>query len=441
MQKIDAMKIFTILTAFVSTLVIQAQSLYFPPNSATTWDTLAPSDLGYCSDNIQRLYAFLDSNNTKAFILLKDGKIVLEKYFGTHTTNTPWQWASAGKTITAFMTGIAQQEGFLSISDTTSTYLGQGWTNTLLAQEEKITIRHQLTMTSGLDDGVPDHFCTLDTCLIYKADAGSRWAYHNGPYTLLDAVIENATGQTLNSYTTQKLKGPTGMTGSFVPVGYNNVFFSNARSMARFGLLILNKGRWNGIPVMTDTTFFNDMVNTSQPLNKAYGYLWWLNGKPSFMVPTLQTIFPGTFSPHAPTDMISAIGKGGQFLNVVPSQQLVWLRMGDDPGNSNVPFLLNDAIWAYVNDLPCEPANIGQEPDAGLGIRLFPNPSNDQIQLTANRPISGLEVFNLQGQRMDIKMDAKGEYAQTFSGLPRGLYVVKLTLQDGQVWMDQLVVE
>jgi CubicO group peptidase (beta-lactamase class C family) len=153
----------------------------------------------------------------------------LEKYFGTHTATTPWQWASAGKTITSFMTGIAQQEGYLSISDTTSNYLGQGWTICTPQQEEKITIRNQLTMTSGLNDDVPDHYCTLDTCLIYQADAGTRWAYHNGPYTLLDSVIEVATGQTLNSYTTQKLKNPTGMTGAFFPVGYNNVFFSNAR--------------------------------------------------------------------------------------------------------------------------------------------------------------------------------------------------------------------
>ncbi len=44
---------------------------------------------------------------------------------------------------------------------------------------------------------------------------------------------------------------------------------------------------------MTDNNYFNEMVNTSQSLNQAYGYLWWLNGKPSFMVPNLQTVFPG----------------------------------------------------------------------------------------------------------------------------------------------------
>jgi len=231
-------KVYIILIAAFSTIKINAQTLYFPPTTGNAWDTISPSSLGYCPSKIDSLYDFLASENTKAFILLKDGKIVLEKYFGTHNQDTPWQWASAGKTITSFMTGIAQQEGYLSISDATSKFIGKGWTNCTPEQEEKITIRHQLTMTSGLDDGVADPFCTLDDCLVYKADAGTRWAYHNAPYTLLDKVIENATGMTLNNYTTQKLKRPTGMTGLFVPVDYNNVYFSNARSMARFGLLI-----------------------------------------------------------------------------------------------------------------------------------------------------------------------------------------------------------
>ena len=233
------------LSAIISLLTVfnlNAQSLYFPSTTGNTWETISPQNLGYCSDKIDSLYAFLDTNNTKAFILLKDGKIVLEKYFGTHTQNSLWQWASAGKTITSFMVGVAQQEGYLSINDTTASYLGKGWTNCTPEQEEKITILNQLNMTSGLDDGVTDPFCTDANCLIYKANPGSRWAYHNGPYTLLDGVIENATQQTLNSYTTLKLKNPTGITGAFVSVGYNNVFFSNARSMARFGLLILNKG-------------------------------------------------------------------------------------------------------------------------------------------------------------------------------------------------------
>lgn len=381
--------------AFIQTN--KAQNLYFPPTTSNTWDTLSPQTLGWCPERIDSLYAFLESQNTKAFIALKDGKIVLERYFGTFTQSDPWYWASAGKTLTAFMVGIAQQEGHLSIHDTTSNYLGQGWTVCTPPQEEKITIRHQLTMTSGLDDGVPDYHCTLDTCLIYKADAGTRWAYHNAPYTLLDTVIEQATGQTLNAYTTQKLKTPTGMTGSFFPSGYNNVFVSTARSMARYGLLILNRGVWDGTPIMTDTAYFNQMVNTSQSLNESYGYLWWLNGKPSFMVPSSQFVFPGPMAPNAPADMFAAMGKNGQFLNIVPSQNLVWLRMGDAPDDSDVPFLLNDQIWTYVNALTCTPT-ASSAPQRHPAAQLYPNPARQNLRLQLPTAPAIADCYNLQGQ-------------------------------------------
>ena len=417
---------FTLLIVVYSLIDFKAQTIYFPPLTGSSWDTIAPQTLGYCQPKIDSLYNFLEQNNSKAFILLKDGKIVLEKYFGTHTATTPWQWASAGKTITSFMTGIAQQEGFLSITDTTSSYLGQGWTNCTPQQEERITIWNQLTMTSGLDDGVPDHYCTLDTCLNYLADPGTRWAYHNGPYTLLDGVIENATGLTLNNYTTQKLKNPTGMTGAFFSVGHNNVFFSTARSMARFGSLILNKGNWNGNQIMTDTAYFNDMVNTSQNLNKSYGYLWWLNGKQSFMVPSLQTVFPAFMCPNAPADMISAIGSGGQFLNVVPSQNLVWLRMGDEPSNSNVPFLLNDDIWQYVNDLVCSTSSVEEEyfePE----IQFYPNPANEQLTVSVTGGSLG-NVILYDQLGVKIKEINSNESSTTFtiSGLADGVYFIKI---------------
>lgn len=434
-------KYFLLLFALIISLKMYAQSLYFPPIGANTWETIPPNSIGYCQPQIDSLYNFLEAENTKAFILLKDGKIVLEKYFGTHTQSTAWQWASAGKTITSFMVGLAQQDGYLSITDTSAEYLGQGWTNSSPAQEEKITIRHQLTMTSGLDDGTADPFCIVDTCLHYKADAGLRWAYHNAPYTLLDSVIENAVGITMNAYTTQKLKTPTGMTGTFVPVGFNNVFFSNARSMARFGLLILNKGNWNGNQIMSDTSYFNQMVKTSQALNPSYGYLWWLNGKTTFMVPQSQLVIPGPICSHAPTDMIVAMGKGGQFLNVVPSENMVWLRMGNEPNNSMVPFLLNNDIWEYVKKLTCAP--VGME-DAVLGsdfLHLYPNPSKDILNVKWDYEISKIEVINLHGQVIKSVSPSSHSMAIPIKEIASGFYLLKVETWDGKTGTARFVKE
>lgn len=417
------MKTLQTLTIVLLTTNSFSQSMYFPPASGNTWDTLSPQSLGWCQQKIDAMYDYLENNNSKAFILLKDGKIVLEKYFGSFDQNSTWYWASAGKTITSFMTGIAQQEGHLSITDTTAHYLGQGWTDCTSEQEEKITVRHQLTMTSGLDDGVPDNFCTLDTCLIYKANAGDRWAYHNGPYTLLDGVIENATGVSLNSYTTQKLKNPTGMTGMFYSVDYNNVFFSTARSMARFGLLILNQGNWNGNQLMTDQAYFDQMVTPSQSINNSYGYLWWLNGQSSFMMPGTQIVFPGSLTPAAPADMIAALGMNGQFIDIIPSENIVWIRMGEAPNGGLVPYLLHNEIWDYLNDLACEPLgfnNISYEE-----IVISPNPAIDFISIQSLNTIRTVTIYNSNGQVVLEKESLQNNQIDIKS-LDRGIYFIHI---------------
>lgn len=328
---------------------LKGQSLYFPPNTGSTWQTLSPASLGWNLNQIDTLYNFLAANNTKAFMILKDGKIVLEQYFGTFTQDSLWYWASAGKTMTAFLVGMAQQEGYLSISDTTSQYLGTGWTSLTPDKEEKITIRNQLTMTSGLNDGGGNADCTLPSCLTYLADAGTRWAYHNAPYTLLDGVIENATGTTLNQYYANKVSTVIGTGGLYIKLGYNNVLFTKARSMARFGLLLLNNGNWNGNQIMTDTNYLTQMINTSQDLNLSYGYLTWLNGKASFMLPGFQFTFPGCLIPHAPENMYSALGKNGQNLHVLPDSKLIVVRMGNAPDGSLIPIIFTDQMWEKIN--------------------------------------------------------------------------------------------
>lgn len=415
--------------------------LYFPPVTGNEWSSTNPSELGWCTDQIPSLYQYLESQNTKAFLVLKDGKMVIEKYFGTFTADSAWYWASAGKSLTAFLVGMAQQEGYFKISDSTSKYLGSGWTSCTPQQESAIQIVHQLSMTSGLDDGVPDHHCTLDTCLKYKADPGTRWAYHNGPYTLLDQVMESATGRKLNTYAAQKLQQSTGITGLFVKTGYNNVFFSRPRSMARFGLLMLNNGTWAQTHVMTDTSYFLSMIRPSQSLNKSYGYLWWLNGQESFMLPGVQFAFNGSFAPNAPEDMYAALGKNGQVLHVVPSQNLVLVRMGNAPDDAEVSVLLSDSIWKYLNRVICQTAGTWPFSKASTEIQISPNPAHGKVQLTGSGvdQLSHVNVFNLQGQRV-YQQNAASEFIdlQELSG---GVYWVELSLKDGSRQIQKLLIQ
>jgi CubicO group peptidase (beta-lactamase class C family) len=422
-------------SAFLFTLLLclaqlpaKAQ-LYFPPLTGQQWDTLSPASLGWCPERIDSLYQHLENTNSKAFILLKDGKIVLEKYFNGHAANLPWYWASAGKTLTAFLTGIAQQESFLSIEDSSSKYLGLGWTSCTPLQEGKIKIRDQLTMTSGLDDAVANNDCTLDSCLQYQAEAGTRWAYHNAPYTLLDSVIKVATGRTLNQYMNQKVKLLTGMDGLFLKQDFNNVFYSTARSMARFGLMILNRGKWNSTPVLSDTTYFKEMVSPSQFLNLSYGYLWWLNGMPSFMAPTSQLVFPGSYNPDAPADMYSGIGKNGQFVQVIPSLNMVWIRLGEAAGSNSVPFAVSNDIWKKINLLNCN-LTARKKPFQGeKTFQIVPNPATSHIRLSGfrgNPEEIHYSIFNPTGIVVKSGSNRSADEPVDVSALPTGHYFIKV---------------
>ena len=413
-------KIFVAVLMLAFHFPAKTQNTYYPPISQTAfWDTLSPASQGWCSDSINSLYQYLDKENSKAFILLIDGKIVLEKYFGTFTKDSVWYWASAGKTLTSFLVGKAVEEGKLTLTDKTSDYLGSGWSSLIQTQEDAITIKNQITMTSGLDDGVPDNHCTLKSCLLYKAAPDTRWAYHNAPYTLLDKVIETATGSTLNLYTQQKISSKTGINGLWFTSGYNNVFASRARNFARWGLLAQNGFKWNGVQLL-DTAYARQSVNTSQNLNLSYGYLWWLNGKASYMVPTSQFVFPGYFIPNAPKDMFAAIGKNGQIASVSPSRKIVWIRMGDVPSGQlgEVPFMLADKVWSRINTLTCNSnSNHSLQPKQ---IGVYPNPATNYLYVSSAGEYSILETT---GKRV-LTTRADIQKGIDVSNLKPGIYLL-----------------
>lgn len=418
---------------------VKAQSTYFPPlSSSATWDTISPASLGWCANEIDTLYNFLQQEDTKGFIVLKDGKIVLEKYFGTFTKDSLWYWASAGKTITSFLVGKAQEENLLSISDTTSAYLGLGWTSETPAQEEKITIRNQLSMTSGLDDGVPDIFCTLSSCLTYLTNAGNRWAYHNAPYTLLEQVLVSATGTPINNYTQIKLKSQIGMNGAWQTVGSNNVYFSSVRSMARFGLLAQNKFSWNSTALLSDLAYINQMTNTSQSMNLSYGYLWWLNGKTSFMLPSTQTVFSGSYAPNAPSDMFAGIGKNGQIVSVSPSKGLVVVRMGEAAGNLPVPTQLVDKIWEKLNAVMCGTTSVENQFKAQKTFSIYPNPVTNSltIDLVSDSNFE-IQISDVLGK---VILSDQNRTTVDVSKLTGGIYYISV-IQEGNYFTQKFTKE
>ena len=401
------------------TVQIHAQDLYFPPNFSEVWETMSLTELDWCEDKIDDFNTFLEETNTNACIILKDGKMAHESYFNDFDLTTSWYWASAGKSLTAAMIGILQEEGLLDINDLTSEYLGEGWTNCDLQDENKIKIRHQLTMTSGLDHSIIDMYCTDPECLDCIDEPGEEWFYNNPPYTLLSDVIESATEQTYTGATNSKLTNKIGFLGLWTKVNTGRLFFSTARGMARYGLLMLNNGDWDNEEILKDKDYLQDMISTSQDINKSYGYLWWLNGKESHRLPGTTITFPGSIMPDAPDDLYAAIGKNGQILMVVPSQNLIIVRMGNNPDDSLVPTAYVNDLWEEYTKLSC---TVNTEHIEELEFSVKPKLVFRQAQIISNEDFDSVNVFDLKG---NILITTKSK-TLNLSDLARGMYFVQV---------------
>lgn len=331
-------------------IIVPEEAMYFPPIGSTTWESKTLASLNWNPSAAQPLLDFLALKNSKSFIILVNGRIVMENYFNGHTSTSPWYWASAGKTLTTAVTGIAQQEGLININNKVSDYIGNGWTSAPLAKENLITCKNLLSMTSGLDDTLGDDVSPAN--LQYIADAGTRWAYHN-VYVKLQDIIADEAGVSWSTYFNSKLRDRIGMTGTWIPNGGLSVYYSNTRSMARFGLLMLNKGKWESNQIVPEP-FFTASTTTSQSLNQSYGYLWWLNGKSSYQLPGVQFQFSGSLIPNGPNDMYMALGKNDQKIYVIPSKKMVVIRMGDVADPANPTFGLSgfdNELWTKINAL------------------------------------------------------------------------------------------
>ena len=397
-----------------------AQTTYFPPLTGSTWATESPATLGWCQARIDSLYTFAESRNTDALLITVDGKIVLEKYFGTFTSTSYHVWNSAGKSLTGLLTGIAQEKNFIDIDNSVSTYIGAGWSTAPLAKENLITVKHLITMTSGLND-VPSSCTNEDSstaCLEYLVDAGTRWAYHTGAYKKAQKVISKASGLTFNAFTNTHLSAHIGLAGTWI----NGTYFSTPRGAARFGLLALNKGIWATDTLLHDVSYFNEMTTTSQSYNQSYGNLWWLSGKASYMAPGLQFVFTGNLMPNAPSDMYCALGKDDQKIYVVPSKKMVVVRMGDSSYGTALAFSpFDNELWDYINKLSCTTETINQLKLPSTLV--YPNPFNDKINLV---DINNVERYTLLNSLGELVWTDKTIEQADFSALLAGVYFLKL---------------
>ena len=333
-------------------------SLYFPPTKGP-WEKIHPAKIGWNPAKLKELMDYSGENKSSSVAILYRGRILAEQYWPLNPKEktaagkpNPYfhmrlgknakgraieDVASAQKSVTAMLVGIAQHKGLLKITDPVHKYLGKGWSKAPAEAEARITIRHLISMNSG-----------LDTRLQFVAPAGTKWFYNTTAYSRSLTCVSKAAKMDANQLTKKWLTGPTGMTdsrwakrpwserGGIVVNQYG--LATTARDLARFGILMLANGNWEKKNVIEDKAYLKAAISPSQKLNPSYGYLWWLNGGP-FVARGNGQKRQGRLIPAAPKDMYAAQGKLGRRLYVLPSQQLIITRLGDQaPNNFNTEF-------------------------------------------------------------------------------------------------------
>jgi len=283
---------------------------YFPPNGSDAWETADLAAAGWSPAGLEALVRVVEANKSSSFMLLADGKIVLEKYFLGANSSTPTDVASVQKSFTSTLVGIARDRGLLGLDDTVSKYLAAGWSKAAAADEARITLRHLMTHSSGL----------RPTALTKDAEPGTVFDYNTEAYQKLRLVLEKVAAADVNALSREWLFDAIGVGGMWEDRGAVDVTGAplfglrlSARDMARFGLLAQRGGVWAGKPV-TSAGWFGEAW-TPCSTKPDYGLLWWLQGR-------------GALKNAAPSDLVSALGARDQKIYVVPSMKIVVTRQG-----------------------------------------------------------------------------------------------------------------
>ncbi|MEW6431129.1 MAG: serine hydrolase [Myxococcota bacterium] len=354
-----------------------AQSSTCP--SRPSWPTdgwpVKPVDATAKKNELERLESFAftllepDSARkgirTDGLVIIKNGAIIYERYGrGFTETNKHISW-SVAKSVSSALIGVAVKQGALRLDDSICEYL-RGYSGQAVCG---ITVKHALTFATGLawqeeyeDKGYQvssvismlfgvGHRDQLRHILTHRQATrpGEQWLYSTGDAELASAVAKGALERKVGKGAFWKLLfDKLGMKATLeedvlgTPLG-GSMVYATPRDFAKFGWLFINDGCWDGERLLPEG-WVKDSTTISEAFEKyatadektPSGYAWWLN-QPAHGNPKPW--------PDAPDDTYAALGHWGQRIIVIPSEDIVIVRTGDDrEGSVDVNELLKYAL-------------------------------------------------------------------------------------------------
>ena len=307
--------------------------------------------------------AFDPAGLTAAFVVVHKGRLIAERYMPGVTKDTQLENWSMGKSLTATLLGLLVREGVYTLEQPAPVpeWRASG------DPRGRIRVMDLLRMSSGLrfiaprdpdytpDKGYPDHFFIYTGAVDVFAysvnqplefSVGTVGRYRNCDPLTIGSLIKHAVTKRGEQYLTYPQRAlfdrigirrqvlETDPYGNFLLSGYN---YGTARNWARLGLLYLQDGVWQGQRLLPEG--WAKFVSTPAPSwrHPIYGGLFWINGTGAF---------------NLPRDAYFAAGAGGQFAFIVPSRQLVVVRLGHSVGSQEGTRALNAALRLLVNAIP-----------------------------------------------------------------------------------------
>lgn len=289
-------------------------------------------DMAFAEDNPEK------PKNTRALIIVKDGNIIAERYADGYNINSKHIGWSMSKSVTATLIGMLQHDGVLDVNDKASVPEWQGEGD----KRKEITIDNLLRMSSGLEWDENYTGPSPATNMLYgQADMGAysaqfplefdintKWEYSSGTSNILTYMLKHImTPEDYYSYPYERLFAPLGISSAVIEADASDTYagssymWASARDWARLGQLYLNDGLWNGVRLLPETWVDYVTRQTPDVPKGRYGAHFWLNaGEPGNEEVRKM--------PKVSRDVYSMNGYEGQRVFIVPSKNMVVVRLG-----------------------------------------------------------------------------------------------------------------
>lgn len=345
------------------------------------WQTAKPENQGMSHDKLSAQWEVLKENNTRVFLVIRSNKIVFEGYHEGWNGDRPHYTASAAKSVVGCLAlMLAMNDGLIGVDDPACKYIPQ-WEKDPV--KSKITIRQLASHTSGLEDaseagvshnrlpGWKGDFWSQerDPFLIARDEVpvvfapGTDSLYSNPGIAMLayavTASLKNSIYTDIRTLLWERIIKSLGINEKEWSIGYGKTFEQDGlklvgtwggaeispKALAKIGILMLNRGNWEGSQLIDPKIVKMSVVHSGEPCY--YGLVWRVN----------SDLAGNKTWPALPWDAFMALGAGGQILLVVPSRKLIVVRNGN---KFNVPVLRvehnrGDNLDSILNEYIHEP--------------------------------------------------------------------------------------